>query len=133
MCIRNKHLFLAFIYKTSICYLIPNLSSVCCNYNYVKNIFLTPTGKEWEIPELFSGQQRTRLVQKKDRTFVIKTLFCNILSTVPFKVAPSTGDTPFSTFLPLLECFLEHTICDGAQFSYCIFLNLRVLKKNRTF
>jgi hypothetical protein len=29
---------------------------------------------------------------KKDRTFAIKTLFYNILSTIPFKVVPSTGD-----------------------------------------
>ena len=35
---------------------------------------------------------------KNDRTFAIRTLFYNILSTVPFKVVPSTGDTPFSTF-----------------------------------
>ena len=50
--------------------------------------------------------------------------FYNILSTVPFKVVPSTGDTLFPTFLPLLESFLEGTFCDGTQFSYCIFLNL---------
>ena len=56
-------------------------------------------------------------------------LFYNILSTVPFKVVPSTGDTPFPTFLPLLECFLERTFFDDAQFSYRIFLNLRVFKK----
>jgi hypothetical protein len=63
---------------------------------------------------------------KRDGTFAIKTLLLiySILSTVPFKVVPSTGDTPFSTFLPLLECFLELTFCDGAQFSYHIFLNL---------
>jgi hypothetical protein len=65
---------------------------------------------------------------KKDRTFTIKTLFY-ILSTVSFKVVPTTGDTPFPTFLPLLECFLERTLCDGAQLSYRIFLNLRMLKK----
>jgi hypothetical protein len=70
---------------------------------------------------------------KKDRTFAIKTLFYNILSTVPFKVVPPTGDTPFPTFLPLLECFLERTFCDGAQFSYRIFLNLRVFKKRPNF
>jgi hypothetical protein len=70
---------------------------------------------------------------KKDRTFVIKTLFYIILSTVPFKVVPSTGDTPFPMFLPLLECFLERTFCDGAQFSYHIFLNLRVFKKRPNF
>jgi len=71
---------------------------------------------------------------KKDRTFATKTSFYNILSTVPFKVVPSTGDTSFPTFLPLLECFLERTFCDGAQFSYRIFLNLRVFKKkDRTF
>jgi hypothetical protein len=70
---------------------------------------------------------------KKDRTFAIKTFFYNILSTVPFKVVPCTGDTPFPTFLPSFECFLEHTFCDGAQFSYSIFLNLRVFKKRPNF
>ena len=70
---------------------------------------------------------------KKDRNFDIKTLFYNILSTVLFKLVPSTGDTPFPTFLPLLECFLERTFSDGAQFSYRIFLNLRVFKKRTNF
>jgi len=37
---------------------------------------------------------------------------------------PSTADTPFPAFLPLLECLLERTFCDGPQFSYRIFLNL---------
>jgi hypothetical protein len=69
---------------------------------------------------------------KKDRTLAIKNLFY-ILSTVPFKVVPSTGDTPFPTFVPLLECFLESTFCNGAQFSYRIFLNFRVLKKRLNF
>jgi hypothetical protein len=68
---------------------------------------------------------------KKHRTFTIKTLFYNILSTAPFKVVPSTGDTPFATFLPLLKCFLERNFCDGAQFSHRIFLNLRVFKKKK--
>jgi hypothetical protein len=45
-------------------------------------------------------------VFKKRTNFAINTLFYNILSTVPFKVVPSTGDTPFPTFLPLLECVL---------------------------
>jgi len=66
---------------------------------------------------------------KKDLTFAMKTLFYNILSTASFKVVPSTGDTLFPTFLPLLECFLERTFCDGSQFFYRIFLNLSVLKK----
>jgi hypothetical protein len=70
---------------------------------------------------------------KKGRTFAIKTLFYNILSTVPFKVVPSTGDTPSPTFLPLLQCFLERTFCDVAQFSYRIFLNIRVFKKRTNF
>jgi hypothetical protein len=70
---------------------------------------------------------------KKDRTFDMKTLFYNILSTVSFKVVPSTDNTPFPTFLPLLECFLERTFCDGAQFSYRIFLNLRVFRKRPSF
>ena len=70
---------------------------------------------------------------KRDQTFAIKTLFYDILSTVPFKAVDSTGDTPFPTFLPLLECFLERTFCDGAQFSYRIFLNLRLFKKRPNF
>ena len=49
-----------------------------------------------------------KVCSKKQRTFAIKNLFY-ILSTVPFKVVPSTGDIPFPTFLPLLECFLERT------------------------
>jgi hypothetical protein len=77
--------------------------------------------------------QACKACSKKDRTFAIKTLFYNILSTVPFKVVSSTGDTPFPPFLPLLECFLEGTFCDGAQFSYSIFLNLRVFKKRLNF
>ena len=50
--------------------------------------------------------------------------FYSILSTVPFKLVSSTGDTPFPTFLPLLECFLERSFCDGAEFSNRIFPNL---------
>jgi hypothetical protein len=69
-------------------------------------------------------------VFKKHRTFATNTSFYNILSTVIFKVAPSTGDTPFPMFLPLSK-YLERTIYDGAQFSYRIFLNLRVFKKTR--
>ena len=63
---------------------------------------------------------------KKYCTFAIKILLFiySILSTVPFKVVPCTGDSPFPTFLPLLECFLERTFCDGAQFSCRILLNL---------
>ena len=67
-----------------------------------------------------------RRVQKKTE-LLLKKLYCSfysIFSTVPFKVVPSAGDTPFLTFLPLLECFLERTFCDSAQFSYLIFLNL---------
>jgi hypothetical protein len=74
-----------------------------------------------------------KVCSKKDQTLAIKTLFYNILSTVPFKVVPSTDDTPFPTFLPLLECFPEHTFCDGAQFSYRIFLKLCVFKKRPNF
>ena len=67
-----------------------------------------------------------RNVQKKTELLLWR-LYCSfysILSTVPFKVVPSTGDTPFPTFLPLLECFLERTFCDGEQFSCRVFLNL---------
>jgi hypothetical protein len=53
-----------------------------------------------------SDDKEYKACPKKDPTFVIKTLFYNILSTVPFRAVPSTGDTPFPTFLPLLERFL---------------------------
>jgi len=69
---------------------------------------------------------RTRRVQKKTE-LSLQRLYCSfysILSTVPFKVVPSAGVTPFPTFIQLLECFLERTFCDGLQFSYRIFLNL---------
>ena len=46
------------------------------------------------------------------------------LALSPVKVVPSTGDAPFPTFLPLLECFLERTFCNGAQFPYHVLLNL---------
>ena len=65
-------------------------------------------------------------VQKKTER-LLQRLYCrfySILSTVPFKVVPSIGDTQFPTFLPLLGQFLEPTYCDGAQFSFRIFLNL---------
>jgi hypothetical protein len=81
----------------------------------------------------FTHLLRIQGVFKKRPIFYIKTLFYNILSTVPFKVVHSTGDTPFPTFVPLLECFLERTFCDGAQFSYRIFLNLRVFQKRPNF
>jgi hypothetical protein len=83
--------------------------------------------------EVARQQLSLEACSKKDRIFSIKTLFYNILNIVPFKGVPSTGYTPFPTFLPLLECFLEGTFCDGAQFSYRIFLNLRVFKKKRPY
>jgi hypothetical protein len=78
-------------------------------------------------------QRKYKTCSKKDRIFAIKTLFYNILSTAPFKAVPSTGDIPLPTFLPLLECFLARNFCDGAQFSYSIFLDLRVFKKRPNF
>ena len=57
-------------------------------------------------------------VFKKRPNACYKDFILQHLNTVPFKTVPSTGDTPFPTFFPLLECFLEHTFCDGAQFSY---------------
>jgi hypothetical protein len=52
----------------------------------------------------------TQGVFEKRPNFCFKDIiahFTAFLSTIPFKVVPSTGDTPFSTFLPMLECFLE--------------------------
>jgi hypothetical protein len=62
---------------------------------------------------------------KKDRTFAIKTLFY-ILSTVPFRVDSLLAIHRSQSF------FLKRTFCD-AQFSYGIFLNLRVFKKRPNF
>ena len=72
-------------------------------------------------------------VFKKRPNFCYKDFILQHVKHCPFKVVHSTGDTPFATFRPLLECFLERTFCDGAQFSYRIFLNLRVFKKRPNF
>ena len=74
-----------------------------------------------------------KVCSKKDRTFAIKTLFYNILSTVPFKVVPSTGDTTFPHVSSIVGMLPGTHFCNGAQFSYRIFLNLRVSKNDRTF
>jgi hypothetical protein len=60
--------------------------------------------------------QYTRRVQK-NRTFAIKTL---LFVLQHFKQCPLQSSllywrTPFPTFLPLLEYFLEHPFCDGAH------------------
>jgi hypothetical protein len=86
-----------------------------------------------KLSEIYSLHIIYKAFSKKDRTFAIKTLFYSILSSVHFKAVPSTGDTPSPTFLPLLKCFLERTFCDGAQFSYRIFLNLCAFKKRLNF
>ena len=85
------------------------------------------------VPNFNQIVKEYKTCSKRDRTFGIRTSFYNILSHAPFKVVPSTGDTPFPTFPPLLECFLEHTFCDGAQFFYSIFLKPRVFKKRPNF
>jgi hypothetical protein len=104
---------------------------VCvCACGELRNVFPICFDLSWLGSAVF---QHTRRVQKKDRTFAIKTLFYNILSTAPFKLAPCTGDTPSPTFLPLLERFLKRTFCGGAPFSYRIFQNLRVFKKRQNF
>jgi hypothetical protein len=61
------------------------------------------------------GKVNYKACSKKDRTLAKKPLFY-ILSTVPFKLVPSTGNTSFPTFLPPLECFLERIVCDDAHF-----------------
>lgn len=39
-------------------------------------------------------------------------------------IVPSTDDAPFAMLFLLLECFLEHTFCNGTLFSYLISPNL---------
>jgi len=69
--------------------------------------------------------QLYKACSKKERTFAVNTLLLILqhFKHCPLQLVHSTGDTPFPTFLPLLEFFLERTFCDGAQFSYLIFLN----------
>ena len=107
----------------------------CCSLSGNRNMCLGRPSLQLHVKAMsvMSPLLDYKACSKKDRTFAINTLFYNILSTVPFKVVPSTGDTRFPTFLPLLECFLERTFCDGAQFSYRIFLNLRLFKKRPNF
>ena len=55
----------------------------------------------WEIISLAKEYEFVYYAcSKKDQTFAIKTLLLiySILSTVPFKVVPSTGNTPFPMF-----------------------------------
>jgi len=59
----------------------------------------------------------TRCAQKNFVIIHLLLIFC-ILNTVHFKVVSSTGDTPLPTFLPLLQSFLEPTLCDGAQYAF---------------
>jgi hypothetical protein len=82
---------------------------------------------------VFARSDVQGVFKKKKTTFTRKASFYNILSTVPSEAVPSTGDTPLPTFLPTLECYMERTFCGGAQFSYRIFLNLRVFKKRPNF
>ena len=95
----------------------------------------TVSGKGTVAVHNVSSRLSHKACSQKDWTFIIKLycLFYIILSTLPFKVVSSTGDTPFPMFLPLLECFLERTFCDGAQFPYHIFLNLLYGLEKTTF
>jgi hypothetical protein len=68
---------------------------------HVSNILCSSSGRLYCTCSLMLYVYNTEItmnhciqgVFKKDRTFAIKTLFY-ILSTVPFQVVPSTGDTP---------------------------------------
>jgi len=74
----------------------------------------------WNIPLYIEENYAHTVVDHIQSVFKKRPNFCSfysILSTVPFKVVPSTGDALFPTFLPLLDCFLERTFRDGAQFS----------------
>jgi hypothetical protein len=72
-------------------------------------------------------------VFKKRPNFSYKDFILQHFNHCPLQSSPLYCDTPFATFLPLFECFLERIFCDGAHFSYRIFLNLRVLKKRQNF
>jgi hypothetical protein len=72
-------------------------------------------------------------VFKKRPNFCYKDFIVQYFKHFPLQSSPSTGDTPFPVFLTLLECFLERTFCDGVQFSYRVFLNLRVFKRRPNF
>ena len=63
---------------------------------------------------------------KKDRTFAIKTVFFILqhFKHCSFQSSPLYWRYTVPALLPLLECFLESTFCDGMQFCYCIFLNI---------
>ena len=62
-------------------------------------------------------QGHTRRFRKKTELLLWRFYcsFHNILRTVPFKIVFCTGDTPFPTFLPLLEFFLGRTFCQKTQ------------------
>jgi hypothetical protein len=104
---------------------ILHVSRVQVNLRYVISWIRQKQKKNNTESKLYL-KHHTRRVQKKPELLLSRLYrsFYSILSTVPFMVVPSTGNTTFPTFLPLLEWFLERTFCDGAQLSYRIFLNL---------
>ena len=63
---------------------------------------------------------------KKDRTFAIKSvlLILQHFKRCSFQSSPLYCRYTVPAVSPLLECFLESSFCDGAQFSYRISLNL---------
>ena len=109
-----------------------------------KNAGVYLTGFNFFIPTLTQRKQKpkencNRAIQegqklvyayevcsKKDRTFAIKTL---LLILQHFKHRPPQSSPLYWQYtvpnvFSFLECLLERTFCDGAQFSCRIFLNL---------
>jgi hypothetical protein len=74
------------------------------------------------------GKPYIQGVFKKRPNFCYKDFILQHFKHCPLQSSPSTGNTPFPMFIPLLDCFLERIFCDGVEFSYRIFLNLRVHK-----
>jgi hypothetical protein len=78
-------------------------------------------------------QDKLQGVFKKRPNFYYKDFILQHFKHCPLQSSPLYWRYTVLKFLPLLECFLEGTFCDGAQFSYRIFLNLRVFKKRPNF
>ena len=88
-----------------------HLTVASCWFSFSLHNLLTMHGHRnlnavvhWRKLRTYCGGSHTRRVQKRQNFFP----FYSILSTVPFKVVPSTGNAPFPTFIPLLE----RTFCD---------------------
>lgn len=76
---------------------------------------------------------KTELITKAVTTKTEWLILQHFKHSPPLKVVPSVGNTPFQTFLPILEILLECTYWDGRHVSCRIILNLLYVYEMTSF